>query len=395
MALFRYDALNDSGKKISGAIDAETIFDAKQKLLKQAIFLTRVEELSLQKSKSLLSKEGVLNFTRELSRLLKAGLPLYESLCALEEKYRGQSAQKLLLDLCEQVRAGQSFSAALAKHERTFNLLYVAMIENAQRTGRLTETLQELSILLAKQQQVRKQLIGALLYPSLLFSFCLFVLGALLFYVVPSLQELFEGRDLHPFTRIVFTISNFACKSKLLLLGITFALASAISGFWIYPKWKQFAYRQLLKLPLLNHLFAKVALIRFFRATSTLLSGSVPIVSAFSQARTTMGHPILERVIEKAEHLIAQGEPIHLPFASHPLIPPLVPRMLAIAEKGGNLDGMMRQIAEIYEEELETTLAHFSTVAQPILLLFLGAIVGFVLLSVLIPLTDVSTFASK
>lgn len=395
MALFRYEALSESGKKISGAIDAETISDAKQKLLKQSIFLTRVVELTFQKSKTLLNSEGILSFTRELSRLLKAGLPLYESLSALEEKYRGQAAQKLLLDLCEQVRAGQSFSAALAKHNRTFNLLYVAMIENAQRTGRLTETLQELSILLAKQQHVRKQLIGALLYPSLLFGFCLFVLCALLFYVVPSLQELFEGRELHPFTQIVFSVSTFACKSKALLLGIVVSIGVGISGFFIYPKWKSFAFRQVLKVPILNHLFAKVALIRFFRATSTLLNGSVPIVSAFSQARTTMGHPILEKVIAKAEYLIAQGDPIHLPFASHPLIPPLVPRMLGIAEKGGNLDGMMRQIAEIYEEELERTLAHFSTVAQPVLLLFLGAIVGFVLLSVLIPLTDVSTFASK
>jgi len=395
MALFRYEALNESGKKTSGAIDAETISDAKYKLLKQSIFLTKIEALSFQKSKSLLNREGVLNFTRELSRLLKAGLPLYESLSALEEKYQGQTAQRLLLDLCEQVRSGESFSAALAKHSNTFNLLYVAMIENAQRTGRLSETLEELSILLTKQQHIRKQLVGALLYPGLLFGFCLFVLGALLFYVVPSLSELFEGRELHPFTQIVFSVSRFACRSKLLLLGCGIAIISALSAFMVYPKWKEFAFQQMLKVPILNHLFAKVAIIRFFRATSTLLNGSVPIVSAFAQARTTMGHPILEKVIKKAEFLIAQGEPIHLSFAGHKLIPPLVPRMLAIAEKGGNLDGMMRQVAEIYEEDLERTLAHFSTVAQPVLLLFLGGIVGFVLLSVLIPLTDVSSFASK
>jgi general secretion pathway protein F/type IV pilus assembly protein PilC len=238
-------------------------------------------------------------------------------------------------------------------------------------------------------------LINALLYPALLFGFCLFVLGALLFYVVPSLQELFEGRDLHPFTNIVFAISRFSCRSKLLLLGCGVSLAGAISAFCVLPKWKALVFQQVLKIPILNHLFAKVALIRFFRAAATLLNGSVPIVSAFAQARATMEHPILEKVIQNAELLIAQGEPIHAPFIGHSLIPPLVPRMLAIAEKGGNLDGMMRQIAEIYEEDLERMLAHFSTIAQPALLLFLGAIVGFVLLSVLLPLTDVSSFASK
>jgi general secretion pathway protein F len=395
MALFRYEALNELGKKTGGAIDAETILDAKQKLLRQSIFITKIQAFSDKQNKISLSKTDVLNFTRELARLLKAGIPLYESLSALEEKYRGQPAQRLLLELCEQVRSGHSFSEALAKHPKSFNLLYVAMVDNAQKTGRLTEALEELRILLTKQQQIRKQLIGALLYPSLLFGFCLFVLGALLFFVVPSLKELFDGRDLHPFTKIVFAISGFACKSKLLLLCCLIGFVGALVGFMILPKWKRFIYTQVLKIPVLNHLFAKVALIRFFRATATLLNGSVPIVSAFSQARATMEHPHLEKTIERAEKLIAEGEPIHAPFAGHSLIPPLVPRMLAISEKGGNLDGMMRQIAEIYEEDLERILAHFSTVAQPVLLLFLGVIVGFVLLSVLLPLTDVSSFASK
>lgn len=395
MALYNYEALNEQGKKIGGAIDAESLADAKQKLLKQAIFLTRIETISGQKSKKHLKKTDVLNFTRELSRLLKAGLPLYESLSALEEKYRGQTAQRLLLDLCEQVRAGHSFSSALAKHGQTFDLLYVAMIENAERTGRLGGALDELSALLSKQQYIRKQLVSALLYPSLLFGFCLFVLGALLFYVVPSLQELFDGRDLHPFTQIVFAISRFACHSKWFLLSGLIATIVGLNAVWALPRFKTYAFKQVCKLPFLNQLFAKVALIRFFRAAATLLNGSVPIVSAFAQARTTMGHPILEKIVADAEQSISEGEPIHSTFSKHPLIPPLVPRMLAIAEKGGNLDTMMRQVADIYEEDLERALAQFATVAQPILLLFLGAIVGFVLLSVLLPLTDVSSFASK
>lgn len=395
MALYRYDALAAKGKKTSGTIDAESIIDAKQKLLKQSVFLVRIEPLSLRKSKPLLSKSDLLNFSRELSRLLKAGLPLYESLSAMEEKYRGQKAQRILLDLCEQVRAGHCFSAALCRHDKTFDLLYIAMIANAEKTGRLSPALEELCTLQAKQQHVRKQLVGALLYPALLFGFCLFVLCALLFYVVPSLKELFDGRSLHPFTQFVFSVSSFACRSKLFLFGCVLAIAASIAAFSMLPRWKNFAFRLILQFPILNRLFSKVALIRFFRAASTLLSGGVPIVSAFSQARNAIGHPILEQAIERAEGAIAQGEPIHAPFVGHPLIPPLVPRMLGIAEKGGNLDGMMRQIAEIYEEDLERALSHFSTVAQPALLLFLGAIVGFVLLSVLLPLTDVSSFASE
>jgi general secretion pathway protein F/type IV pilus assembly protein PilC len=394
MALFRYEALDFLGKKVKGMVDAETLLEAKQKLFRQSIFLTAIKSYSLHKEKSLMKKGDVLNFTRELSRLLKAGIPLYESLAAMEEKYRGTAGQRLLLDLCEQVRAGHSFSSALSCHSKTFDLLYIAMIANAEKTGRLQEALEELSALLFKQSQVLKQLISATLYPSLLFSFCLFVLGVLLFYVVPSLQELFDGRDLHPFTKIVFSASTFARHAKFYILGAFALFVAGLFAVWSNPMWRQATYRWVLRIPFLNKLFSKVALIRFFRAAATLLDGSVPIVSAFSEARTTMGHPILEKIIQKAEESISQGAPIHEQFAGHDLIPPLVPRMLGIAEKGGNLDGMMRQIAEIYEEDLERSLSYFSTVAQPILLLFLGIVVGFVLLSVLLPLTDVSSFAN-
>ncbi len=394
MALYRFDALDGQGKKTRGTIDAESLFDAKQKLLKRSVFITQIEALAQHKAKALLKKQEVLNFTRELSRLLKAGLPLYECLSAMEEKYRGQKAQRILLDLCEQVRSGRSFSAALAEHPKTFDLLYIAMISNAEKTGRLAQALEELSQLLAKQQHVRKQLVGALLYPAILFGFCLFVLSALLFYVVPSLQELFEGRTLHPMTNIVFAVSTFVCHSKLLLSFSILGFILLIFTFSLVPTWRTKAYCLTLRMPGLRHVFSKVALIRFFRATSTLLSGGVPIVTAFGEARRVVGHPILEGVIEKAEHAMTHGEQIHTPFVGHPLIPPLVPRMLGIAEKGGNLDGMMRQIAEIYEEDLERALAHFATVAQPVLLMFLGVIVGCVLLSVLLPLTDVSSFAT-
>ena len=395
MALFQYEALDSLGKKMGGMVDAESLTEAKQKLYKQSVFLTAIKPLSMQRVKPLLKRADVLNFTRELFRLLKAGLPLYESLLAMEEKYRGSSGQKLLLDLCEQVRAGRSFSSTLACHAKTFDLLYVAMIGNAEKTGRLQEALEELSLLLSKRAQVLKQLINALLYPSLLFGFCLFVLGALLFYVVPSLQELFEGRDLHPFTNIVFSVSTFVRQAKFFILGFFILFLAGLSTLWTRPEWRQTAYQSILRIPVLNKFFAKVALIRFFRAAATLLNGGVPSVVAFSEARSTMGHPPLEKIIQKAEESISHGAPIFEQFSGHDLIPPLVPRMLGIAEKGGNLDGMMRQIAEIYEEDLEKSLTFFSTVAQPVLLLFLGVIVGFVLLSVLLPLTDVSSFANS
>ena len=150
-----------------------------------------------------------------------------------------------------------------------------------------------------------------------------------------------------------------------------------------------------LQLPFFKGLFVKVALTRFCRACATLLEGGLPLIQAFEEARRVMGHPPLEAVVALAQEKIAQGEPIHTTFEKHPLIPPLIPRMIGIAEEGGKLPFMMKQIAQIYEEDLEKTLTQFGAVAQPVLLLILGAVIGFVLLSVLLPMTDVSSFANN
>ncbi len=394
MPLFEYTAVSESGKKIKRAIDAESLQDAKLKLIRRQIAVLEIKALSSKQIQLKLKKEDVLNLTREIARLLSAGLPLFEALSALEEKYRGQKSHKLLLDLSDHVRSGFSFSESLSRHPKTFDLLYVSMVANSEKTGSLHLALSELASLLHRQLQVRKQILSALLYPAFLSGFCLFILSTLLFYVIPSLRELFEGRDLHPFTQIVFTASQFACESKG-ILAILFATLILVGCFsFLSKRWKEKMSSFCLKLPFLRDFFAKLAFVRFFRSTATLLEGSLPLIQAFDQARRVMGHPPLEAVVAQAEEKIAQGESIHKTFENHPLIPPLIPRMIAIAEEGGKLPFMMQQIAQIYEEELEKTLTRFASLAQPILLLILGAVIGFVLLSVLLPMTDVSSFAT-
>lgn len=394
MPLFRYQAISEKGKKIQGTIDADNVQEAKIKLIRRQIAAIQIEPLSQKQIQVALSRTERLHLTREIARLLQAGLPLFEALSALEEKYRGQKSHALFLDLCDQVRNGTPFSKALASHPKTFDLLYISMIANAETSGRLVESLLEIAELLTRQIQVRKQLLAALLYPALLSGFCLVVLSSLLFFVIPSLQELFEGRNLHPFTRVVFAASHFACQAKGTLLLLLIACGGALCAASILPSWKQKGLSWLYRAPFLKHLFAKVAFVRFSRAASTLIDGGLPLIQAFAHARKVLNHPPLEQLIQQAEERISQGESLQTTFQNHSLIPPLIPRMLGIAEEGGKVPFMMRQIAEIYEEELDRNLQQFSTLAQPILLLVLGGIIGFILLSVLLPLTDVSSFAA-
>ncbi len=394
MPLYQYEAVLEKGKKVFGSIDADNLADAKQKLVRRQVAVLKVEPLSERSLRIVLSSSERLSLTSEIARLLQAGLPLFEALSALEEKYRGQKMHKLLLDLCDKVRSGQSFSQALKRHGESFDLLFISMVANAEKTGRLSMALEEIATLLNRQIKVRKQVVAALLYPSLLAVFCLVILSSLLFFVVPSLKELFEGRDLHPFTKIIFAASAFACNTKGPLL---FCLAFCLSfgGYLFYSgKGKETLSKIAGRIPFVKNLLAKIAFVRFCRASATLLEGGLPVMTAFSQARAVMRHPILESVIAKAEERISQGEPLHVPFQNHPLIPPLVPRMISIAQQGGKLGFMMQQMAQIYEDELEEHLTRFATLAQPILLLFLGGVIGFVLLSVLLPLTDVSSFVA-
>ncbi|OGN56666.1 MAG: hypothetical protein A3D96_05985 [Chlamydiae bacterium RIFCSPHIGHO2_12_FULL_44_59] len=394
MPLFEYIAIGKKGKKVRSAIDADNLQDAKLKLIRRQIAVLGISSIGEKPLKDLLKKQELLNLTRELSRLLHAGLPLFEALSILEEKYRGQRPHRILLNLADRVRSGYTFSQGLAQHPHTFDLLFISMVRNAEKTGSLAGALDELGDLLAKQLEVRKQITAALLYPAILCSFCLIVLSSLLFFVIPSLKELFDGRSLHPFTRIVFFVSDCACYSQWVLVGIfSLGLSFAVSAFFSSTLRTRLFSLQF-RAPFVKTLFAKVAFVRFARATATLLEGGLPIIETFDQARRVMNHPQLESVISKAAEQIAQGEAIHAPFENHPLIPPLIPRMLSIAEEGGKLPFMMKQIAQIYEEELEKTLTHFTTVAQPVLLLVLGVIIGFVLLSVLLPMTDVSSFAT-
>ncbi len=395
MPIYQYEAVGPSSKRIQGAIDAESLESAKQKLLKQSLFLVRIKEAAARTTRSILKRHEQLRLTRELSRLLKAGLPLYESLLALEEKYRGQKAQRLLLDLCEQVRGGERFSSALARHGATFDFLFVAMVANAEQTGSLSAALEELSHLIAKQLSVRKQLMNALLYPAFLFGFCLVVLSSLLFYVVPSLQDLFEGRELHPLTTAVFWVSKAARNSKVPLCSAAALLAGGFAILWLRSASREMLRSLVFRLPLLQSILAKAALLRFCRAAASLSEGTVPIVEALSQASSVMRHPVLQKSVEQATKAIGEGKPMDEAFRNQPLIPSLLPRMLGIAKEGGTFSPTLRHLSDIYEDDLERALTLFTSVAQPALLLFLGLIIGFVLLSVLIPLTDVSSFAAN
>ncbi len=396
MPLFQYKALREDGRESKGVIDADSLYMAKERLRNQKILITTITSISASRSTKIkLNEAQLLSFTRELAQLLKAGLPLYESLVTIEEKQRSSKVHVLFADLCDLLKNGTSLSASLSRYPETFHEIYLSMVKSAEQTGSLFEAFSQLTLLISKQQKLKKQLFASLAYPAFLGCFCLLVIGALFFFVIPSMKELFEGRSVHPLTHVVIVISDFLNKHVLSLVCYLVFFILSLCFLCKQDFFRTWFSKFLLTLPYIKKIITQSSLIRFFRAMNMLLGGGVPLVQSLCFAKKAVNNAALADLISKTELKVVEGKKMSQLFAEAPFIPPLVVRMLTIGEEIGNMNLMMQNMAEIYEEELDKDLLQLTTFLQPAVLLFLGAVVGLVVLSILLPLTDVSSFVSS
>jgi general secretion pathway protein F/type IV pilus assembly protein PilC len=391
MVLYKYQALSDAGKRMSGVINADSLDAAKEFLHAEELMVIDVQIYQEKKKNIKLSPSTLLDFTRMLGQLLKSGIPLYESLVIIEEKYRQNRFHPLFVDLCDELKTGSPLSQAFAKYPQNFDPIYIAMIKAGEQTAALARVFDELCQQLQRQQKLKKQLVSAAAYPLFLAGFCVVVFLSLLLFVIPSMKSLFEGRSLHPITQIVFAASDIAIHYGA-WIGLTILFVA--TGFMTLLQRSTSREKidsLLLRTPILNHFIREAATVRFCRTASLLLSGGIPILQTLNLSRSVMKNRLLENVIADAEQKVSEGKTLSGELAQSPLIPTIVPRMLSIAEETGKTAFMLQSIANICEENLEKKLQQAVAFLQPALLLTLGLIVGIVLLSILIPLTDVGS----
>jgi len=399
MSLFAYRYIDPKGKKRGGVIDAITLLEAKEKLREQGVLVTSLEESSQEqklpfwkKRKREVRGEALITFTTQLSQLLIAGVPLYESLLILEEQTKNEAYHPTLLNLCDQIKRGSSLSEAMEQFPRSFNHLYCSMVAAGESVGALDQTLEKLAHLLQKQSKLKKQIITALIYPALLFSFSCVVILLLLLFVIPTLETLFEDRNVNRFTKCVMVVSRFLTMWWMVYLPLLVGGISALIYYLTQPKGRRWLGRSLLRLPILSTLLIHAALARFCRTMGTLLQGGVTLLSALQIGRGVMRNPFLEEIVEGAEQKIIEGSLLSIELKKSSLIPSLLPRMLAIGEEGGNTPAMFQKVADLYEGEVDKTLTRVTALAQPVILIIMGGVVGIIMLAVLLPLTDVSAF---
>ncbi len=387
MPFFSYRAITADGRKMSGSLRADNKIEAQKNLFHKEYLVIELKE-EKKTSFGKLSRKKTLYFFEQLARLLSASLPLLRSLALLQEKQKDKNVSLLLRDLTERINQGESLSSSLSRYPDSFDLIYIQMVRNGEEQGNLAEVIREIAENMRQQLQLKQKITGALIYPLLLFSFCLIVVSTLLFYVVPSLAPLFEGRELHLLTQSVLWVSDAACQSSSILL-ITLGLILSGNLAAIYtPQGKKTVKILLFHLPFVRKHLLKSGAVRFSKSMQSLLYAGMPLVDALSHSASVLSYPYLISLVEKIRDQILEGKSLSqgLKIAPEPFGE--MSKMIAIAEESGDLIDMFGHISTTYRQEIEGSIQKFTTLLQPIMLLSLGLIIGCVVLAILLPLCD-------
>lgn len=393
MPLYQYQALDSNGKKRSGFIEAADESEVKGKLREQGLMVSSLSTKASVSNKQNLNRDALQTFTVQLAQLVNANVPLYQSLAAIEEQSRGEPYHRIILSICDQIKSGRSLSDALASYPKSFDQLYCSMVKAGESAGALDIVLDKLSQLLSKQNKLRKQLITAMIYPGVLAGFSLLIIGLLMGFVLPSIEGIFADRQLPIFTQIVMSTGQFLRSYWWVYIPVILALSVTLFFRLRTEKGKLWLQRTLIKLPLVKNVIIQAAVARFCRTMGTLQIGGLTMIDSLRLSRKVIGNAVLESEIEHAENKIIEGSSLSYELMQSKWIPKMVSRMLSVGEESGSSVQMLNKIADVYEDEIERSLDRMMALAQPIILIFMGGVIGLVMLAILLPLTDVSSFS--
>jgi general secretion pathway protein F len=406
MPVFSYKAFKESGDVAAGVIDADSPRDARSKLRNQNLHVTSLEtvvqgaeaEKKGKKFKFMPRLGGrkraveIALVTRQLATLLSAGTPLNEALRAIVEQAETTRIQALIRDVRERIGQGTSFADSLANHPAYFSDLYVNMVRSGEASGALDQILSKLADYLYQQNRLAGRITAALTYPMVMVVVGLGVVTFLLGVVVPRILEVLEKQKIAmplPTEILVFCTGIVRGYWPLfILLGI-----AGWIGFKLFVATEhgRFAWDGfVLRMPILGELFRKNAISRFAATLSTLLQSGLPVMEALAITQKVLGNVVLAQVIEKVRGRVMEGSDISAPLKQSKLFPPVVAYMVAIGEESGQLEQMLSKVAKAYDEEIELTTQKVTSLIEPLMIVCMAVVVGFIVLAVLLPILDLS-----
>ncbi len=400
MPLFLYEARDSTGQLVKDSVDAPNRKAAQMRLQEQRMTIISLKEKAggggagdigafLDRFKRV-NEQALTVFSRQFATMINAGLAMVRCLDILSEQTEDKKLQSTLDQVRRDVEAGQTLSAALARHPQVFSTLYISMVKAGEMGGVLDEVLERLAGFMEKDFSLKKKVKSALTYPVVILVMALGIVFFLVTYILPTFVELFKGMNLVlPLpTKILIMVTEGARNPLIVIpcLGLL-VVGGILLGRYIQTPTGKKQYDLLkLNIPVFGLLSKKVAISRFCRTLGTLLSSGVPIMQALEIVGKASGNEIIAMTVTKVRESIREGESIAAPLGASGLFPPMVTQMVAVGEETGNLDAMLSKIADFYDTEVEYMLASLTSMLEPIMIVGMGGIVGFIVISVFLPL---------
>jgi type IV pilus assembly protein PilC len=394
MPIYDYKGKTLGGKQIQGELKAKNRAELERHLRSNKILVTSVSKKPSQiqiKFGTGVKKIDISRFTRQFATMISAGLPMVQCLEILSNQMESPEFRKIINQVKESVQSGSTLSEALGKHKKVFDELYVNMVEAGEVGGALDTILIRLAQYREKADKLIRKVKGALVYPVVVAIVAIGVTFAMLRFIVPVFAKMFGGlgAELPGPTKVVLGISNFLRDNTIIIVVIIGALIVAYNLFVRQPSGRLAVDKIKLRMPLLGDLIRKSAISRFTRTLSTLLSSGVSILDALNITARTSGNMVLQNAIKQSMLSIAEGETITAPLKDSGVFPPMVTQMISVGEKTGGLDEMLSKIADFYDEEVDAAVAALTSIIEPVIIVFMGAMIGGILIAMYLPMFDI------
>lgn len=407
MPVYQYKGFDARGRAVGGTRDADSPRTIKQVLRRDGVFVTELRETGArarQKGESApafrflrerVSTQELAVATRQLATLVGAGIPLVESLNALVDQIDSEHFKAVWADVKQRVNEGAGIGDALGTHPRVFSGLYINMVRAGESSGALDIVLNRLADFTESQAELRSKITGTMVYPALMMVMAMGVTGMLFVFVIPKISKIFEAQKVAlPLpTQVLVGLSAFSKDYWFVMLPLLIGAAYGFRRFITSERGRPWWDRFVLKAPLFGPLVRMIAITRFSRTLATLLGSGVPLLTAFDIVKNVVQNTVLVAVIEQAREAVKEGDSIAAPLKRSGQFPPIVTHMIAIGERSGQLEEMLNNVARSYDVQVDARLRALTSTLEPLLIVMMGVIVGFIVFSILLPMLQISSFA--
>lgn len=400
MAKFTYTALKDE-KKVTGIMEAVSKEAVMATLRKQNLHPLVVKSqggfgflAKLGQRKKVKLKDLAI-FTRQLSTMISAGVPLNRSLSTLQAQTESKYFQQAILSIGKDVEGGKQLADSFARYPNIFSDVYVNMVRAGESGGILDEILKRIATQVEQDSSMRKKVKSAMMYPMVIMGITVIAFFGIMIFVIPKLGKIIKdlgGPDakLPIYTQILLDASTFMQKNAIIVIGVFLISIYLFRRYIKTPKGKFKLHYTLLKIPVIKTVILKIAIARFARTFASLMSAGVGVLEALQVTGGAIGNLVIEKELKDAANLVKNGKQLSEPLSASKYFPPIVSQMLAVGEETGQIDTILVKVADFYEEEVETTIDGLSSIIEPIMIVVLGAMVGLIAASVMGPITSLS-----